>query len=64
MVNPAAGAPPRELAPLVKRADEIQPHHQLMAYYCECCAQREMEKTKKPKDNYYDCTPPAPLTSS
>jgi len=26
----------RELAPLVKRADEIQAHHPLMAYYCAC----------------------------
>ena len=25
-----------ELAPLVKRADEIQAHHPLMAYYCAC----------------------------
>ena len=37
MVTPAsAGGTPRELAPFIKRADEIQAHNSLMAYYCEC----------------------------
>ena len=34
----------RELAPLVKRADEIQAHHPLMAYYCACPSSRATER--------------------
>jgi len=41
MVTPAsAGGTPRELAPFIKRADEIQAHNSLMAYYCECAPAR------------------------
>ena len=36
MVTPgSAGGTPREIAPFIKRADEIQAHNALMAYYCE-----------------------------
>ena len=34
----------RVLAPLVKRADEIQAHHPLMAYYCACPSSRATER--------------------
>ena len=36
MVTPgSAGGTPRDIAPFIKRADEIQAHNALMAYYCE-----------------------------
>lgn len=36
MVTPgSAGGTPRGIAPFIKRADEIQAHNALMAYYCE-----------------------------
>ncbi len=34
----------RELAPLVQRADEIQAHHPLMAYYCACPSSHATER--------------------
>lgn len=39
--RPMASETSRDLAPLVKRADEIQAHHPLMAYYCACPSSRE-----------------------
>jgi len=44
-----SAAPPRELAPLVKRADEIQSHHPRMAYYCECIVARAALSPLGPK---------------
>ena len=38
--RPMASETSRDLAPLVKRADEIQAHHPLMAYYCACPSSR------------------------
>ena len=40
----------RELAPLVKRADEIQAHHPLMAYYCACPSSRDEASCQQPDD--------------
>ena len=42
--RPMASETSRELAPLVKRADEIQAHHPLMAYYCACPSSRATER--------------------
>ena len=42
--RPMASETSRDLAPLVKRADEIQAHHPLMAYYCACPSSRATKR--------------------
>jgi len=48
--RPMASETSRDLAPLVKRADEIQAHHPLMAYYCACPSSRDEASCQQPDD--------------
>lgn len=44
-----AGGVPRDLAPFIKRADEIGPHHPLMSYYCRLYAAELAMEMKTPQ---------------